>query len=81
MMCLGALFLARVSRLVFGAGDRRAGACGGAIRLGSVKYMDREMAIDGGVLEDECTGIMAEFFAQLRSSDKSSGRSGGVVGL
>lgn len=71
VMCLGALFMARVSRLVFGAADRRAGACGGSLRLGDLKYMDRELVVGGGVLENECKALMAEFFAQLRSCDGS----------
>jgi tRNA(adenine34) deaminase len=70
MMCLGALFLSRISRLVFGARDRRAGACGGAIGLGSSKYMDRKINVDGGILEDECQGLLVEFFSKLRQSGK-----------
>jgi tRNA(adenine34) deaminase len=76
MMCMGALFLARVSRVVFGAGDRRAGACGGALRLGDSIYLGREIAVEGGVLEDQCKALMAEFFAQLRGSDRPEGVSG-----
>jgi tRNA(adenine34) deaminase len=76
MMCVGALFLSRVSRLVFGAGDRRAGACGGAIRLGGARYMDRDLAVDSGVLEAECKGLLGEFFAKLRQADRSQGSRG-----
>jgi len=66
VMCLGAMFLARVSRLVYGARDRRAGACGGALDLGRLKYMDREITIDGGILEGECSGLLEQFFMKLR---------------
>lgn len=68
MMCLGAMFMARIRRLVFGALDRRAGACGGALDLGRLKYMDREITIDYGVLETECAALLAEFFDKLRNS-------------
>jgi len=66
MMCLGAMFMARVARLVYGATDRRAGACGGAVDLGRLKYMDREITIDGGLLESECSALLERFFMKLR---------------
>jgi tRNA(adenine34) deaminase len=69
MMCLGAIFLSRVSRLVYGTQDRRSGACGGALELGRLKYMDRELTIEGNVLEDECRGLLQEFFVRLRQKD------------
>lgn len=69
MMCLGAIFLSRVSRLVFGAYDRRGGACGGALELGRLKYLDRELTIDGNVLEEECRVLLQEFFVRVRRKD------------
>jgi tRNA(adenine34) deaminase len=69
MMCLGAMFFSRVARLVFGTWDRRGGACGGALDLGRLKYTDRELTIDGGVLEQECRGFLNEFFARMRRSE------------
>jgi len=71
MMCLGAIFLSRVSRLVFGAYDKRAGACGGAIPLGSSKYMDREVSVSGSVLESGCQELLLEFFSKVRQSGKA----------
>ncbi|MFH1220594.1 MAG: nucleoside deaminase [Candidatus Eisenbacteria bacterium] len=71
MMCLGAIFLSRVSRLVFGTYDKRAGACGGAIPLGSSKYMDRELSVSGGVLESGCQELLLEFFSKVRQSGKA----------
>ena len=71
MMCLGAIFLSRLSRLVFGAYDKRAGACGGAIPLGSSKYMDREISVSGGVLESGCQELLLEFFSKVRQSGKA----------
>ena len=66
MMCLGAIFLSRISRLVFGAYDKRSGACGGALELGRLKYMDRELTIESNVLEDDCRALLQEFFARVR---------------
>ena len=72
MMCLGAVFLSRISRIVYGAKDIRAGTCGGAVSLGGLKYMDREVSISGGLLEEECRALLQEFFARLREADKKS---------
>jgi tRNA(adenine34) deaminase len=69
MMCLGAILLARVSRVVFGAYDKRAGACGSVLRLGAAAgYMGRTVAIEGGVLEGDCQELVVEFFSKLRQS-------------
>jgi len=69
MMCLGAIFFSRVSRLVFGTPDRRGGACGGALDLARLKYLEREVTIDGGVLEKECRALVLEFFEKIRDTD------------
>ncbi len=66
MMCLGAIFLSRISRLVFGTYDKRSGTCGGALELGRLKYMDRELTIEGNVLEDDCRALLQEFFVRVR---------------
>jgi tRNA(adenine34) deaminase len=66
MMCLGAVLLARVERLVFGTPDPRAGACRSVLDTGGLKYMGREISINGGVLEQDCRGLLLEFFAKLR---------------
>ena len=70
LMCLGAMFLARVARLVFGTVDRRSGACGGALELGRLKYIDREITMDGGVLEEECRALLLDFFSKVRQSEE-----------
>jgi tRNA(adenine34) deaminase len=70
MMCMGAMFLSRIARCVYGTADRRGGACGGAADLGRLKYLDREITVDGGVLEEECRGILQEFFLKLRQQEE-----------
>jgi tRNA(adenine34) deaminase len=77
MMCLGAMFFSRVSRLVFGTRDQRAGACGGAMDLGNRCYMDRSIALEGGLLEGECRELVLEFFARLRQPEKRETGSAG----
>jgi tRNA(adenine34) deaminase len=71
MMCLGAMFMSRISRVVFGTADKRSGVCGGALDLGRLKYADRELTVDGGVLEQECEALLLEFFSKVRQSRKA----------
>ncbi len=65
-MCLGALYLARVRRVVFGALQPRSGACGSAGDLHHADLYGHRIAVRGGVLEEECLLLMKEFFTRLR---------------
>jgi tRNA(adenine34) deaminase len=65
-MCLGAAVLARVARVVFGAYDPKAGAAGGAIDLTDSPAFNHRFEIQGGVLADESSAILREFFAARR---------------
>ena len=65
-MCSGALVLARVERLVFGAWDPKAGACGTLYDIPQDERLNHRMAVQGGVLEDECGAILIKFFKSLR---------------
>ena len=64
-MCAGAILNARIPRVFFGARDRAMGACGGVMNLFMEDFPNRT-AIVGGVLEEECRGMLAEFFRRLR---------------
>ena len=66
VMCMGAIAQARVSRVVFGAYDPKAGAAGSAIDLSDSKALNHRFEINGGVLEDECGELLREFFASRR---------------
>ncbi|MBQ7378094.1 MAG: tRNA adenosine(34) deaminase TadA [Clostridia bacterium] len=64
-MCAGALVNARVDRVVFGAYDARGGACGSLLRIQKYPlYHMPEFA--GGVMEEECSTLLTEFFKQKR---------------
>jgi tRNA(adenine34) deaminase len=65
-MCAGALVAARVGRLVFGAPDPRAGACGSLYNLCSDPRLNHELRVTGGVLEDDAAQLVREFFAERR---------------
>ena len=65
-MCAGALVLARVKRLVFGAGDPKTGACGSFTNIADNKKLNHRVKIDRGVLEKECAMLLREFFKKKR---------------
>jgi tRNA(adenine34) deaminase len=66
-MCAGALVAARVGRLVFGASDPRAGACGSLYNLCCDPRLNHEVPVTPGILEAEASGILQAFFADRRS--------------
>lgn len=64
-MCAGAVLNSRVSRIVYGARDRRLGSCGSVINLFMENY-GFSPEIRGGVLETECAEILGDFFKKQR---------------
>ena len=65
VMCVGAIVQARVSRVVFGAYDAKAGALGSAADLSDSKALNHRFEINGGLLADECRALLKAFF-QIR---------------
>ena len=65
-MCAGALVLARVKRLVYGAGDPRTGACGSVVNITSNKKLNHRIKVEKGMLEKECAWLLKEFFKDKR---------------
>jgi tRNA(adenine34) deaminase len=65
-MCSGALVLARVDRLVFGAADPKAGFAGSLGDLVRDPRLNHRVGVTGGVLETECAEILRSFFAERR---------------
>jgi tRNA(adenine34) deaminase len=66
VMCLGAIFHARISNLVFGAYDPKTGACESVINLKSNKNLNHHCAIHGGILEKESETLLQDFFKNKR---------------
>lgn len=64
-MCAGAILNSRISKVFYGAKDKRAGSCGSVINLFMENY-GRSPQIVGGILEEECTAVLSEFFKKLR---------------
>lgn len=69
-MCAGAIVLARVPRVVFGAWDDKAGMAGSVGDLLRHPRLNHRPDVRAGVLADECSRLLEEFFAQQRSSDR-----------
>ncbi len=67
-MCIGAMLQARVSRLVFGAYDLKAGAAGSVIDLSDNRQLNHQIEVNGGLLEEQCAGLLKKFFAARRKS-------------
>jgi tRNA(adenine34) deaminase len=65
-MCAGALVAGRVGRLVFGAADPRAGACGSLYNLCADPRLNHEVPVTHGVRADESAELLATFFAARR---------------
>ena len=65
-MCAGALVLARVKRLVYGADDPKSGACGSVFNIASNNKLNHRIIINNGVLEGECAELLKEFFKKKR---------------
>jgi len=65
-MCAGAIWQARISRLVFGAPDPKAGAVVSLFQLLSDDRLNHQVEIISGVLQKECAEILRLFFARLR---------------
>ena len=66
LMCAGAILQSRVSRVVFGAWDEKAGACGSVWDVLRDGRSLHNVEVIGGVLENECAALLSNFFSQKR---------------
>jgi tRNA(adenine34) deaminase len=64
-MCAGAIVNARIPRVVFGASDKKCGACGSVCDLFSMNF-NHHPQVEKGVMEEECATLLTEFFKNLR---------------
>lgn len=65
-MCIGAMLHARISRLVFGAYDSKAGAAGSVLDLTATRSLNHRIEVNGGLLQEECGAILQAFFVNRR---------------
>ncbi|HTY20561.1 MAG TPA: tRNA adenosine(34) deaminase TadA [Geobacteraceae bacterium] len=70
IMCMGAMLLARVERVVFGCNDPKGGAAGTLYDLSDDPRLNHRMEVTSGVREAECSAVLSEFFSYLRREKK-----------
>lgn len=65
-MCAGALVLARMARLCFGAADPKTGACGSVSNIVREDQLNHQIEVQGGILAEECGQLVSGFFERKR---------------
>ncbi|WP_327191997.1 tRNA adenosine(34) deaminase TadA [Syntrophotalea acetylenica] len=70
VMCMGAIILARIPRLVFGCRDPRVGAVGSVFDFSQDERFNHRVAVTEGVLKQQCGEMLSGFFRQLRAEKK-----------
>lgn len=66
-MCAGAIIQARLQNLYIGTSDLKAGAAGSVIDVFRVEAFNHRVEVSWGILEEQCSGILKEFFRELRA--------------
>ncbi len=69
-MCSGAVVLARIPEVIYGAADPRAGACGSVLNLVQTENLNHRAIVVPSVLAEECSAILGEFFRRRRQDDR-----------
>ena len=71
-MCAGAIVQARVGRVVIGAMNPKAGCAGSILNLLEMQEFNHQVEVERGVLKDECSAMLTEFFKELRLKKKKT---------
>ncbi len=66
LMCMGAIIHSRIERLVFGARDPKTGAALSVYQIGSDRLLNHSLKVEDGLLEEQCSAILREFFRKRR---------------
>lgn len=69
-MCAGAIVLARIPEVYFAASDSKSGMGGSIFNLMNVKELNHQTAVESGILEEECSFLLKDFFKKLRQRKK-----------
>ncbi|ASN07256.1 tRNA-specific adenosine deaminase [Virgibacillus necropolis] len=72
-MCAGAIVQSRIKRVVFGAFDPKAGCAGSLMNLLNDSRFNHQVALESGVMEEECSQLLTNFFRELRMKRKNKG--------
>ncbi len=71
VMCVGAIFHARIARVVFGASDLKTGACGSVLNLFTEQRLNHHAEMTAGILAEECGQLLSDFFAARRAQQQN----------
>lgn len=69
-MCAGAIVQARIPRVVIGSRNPKAGCAGSVLNLLQVKEFNHQVELTEGILQEECSAMLSEFFRELRKIQK-----------
>lgn len=78
-MCAGALVLARLPELVYGATDPKGGAVGSLYDITGDQRLNHRVEVTGGVMTDDCGQVLTRFFKAKRARDRASSRPMGAT--
>lgn len=70
-MCMGAILLARIERVVFGCHDPKGGAAGSLYDLSNDPRFNHQVKLTSGIMQTECSTILSDFFRALRREKKA----------
>ena len=70
VMCSGCAVQARIENIVYGAKDLKYGCCGSVLNLADNEKFNHRATITSGILEEQCSALMTNFFKQLREEKK-----------
>lgn len=71
-MCAGAIVWARINALYIGTMDPKAGACGSVFNIVEEPQLNHRVYVERGLLEEECSQILKDFFKELRKKQKKT---------
>lgn len=71
LMCVGAMFHARIARVVYGASDPKTGAAGSVLNVFEEERLNHHAVVQGGVLAAECGSVLSQFFAARRALQRA----------
>ncbi|MEG3243738.1 tRNA adenosine(34) deaminase TadA [Streptococcus suis] len=72
VMCSGAIGLARIPQVIYGATNKKFGAAGSLYDILTDERLNHRVAVETGILEEDCAQIMQDFFRQRRESQKAA---------
>ncbi len=72
VMCAGAIVHARLSRVIYGAHDPRAGAAGSVFEVLPTDKLNHRVEVNAGIMEEECAALLQSFFRQRRENSRQN---------